>query len=51
MSDESKKVEPTEQGAKPTELSEQDLDKVAGGTITLGPGCILRPPPPPIKGL
>jgi hypothetical protein len=31
MSEESKKVENTEQEAKAAELSEQDLSKVAGG--------------------
>jgi hypothetical protein len=42
MSEESKKIEKIEQDAKqdvkevkPTELSEQDLDKVAGGTTTV----------------
>ena len=49
MSEETKKVEQIEQEAKSTELSEQDLDKVAGGMGPQGPGCILRPPPPPIK--
>ena len=41
MNDESKKIEKIEQEAKqevqevkPTELSEQEMDKVAGGTTT-----------------
>jgi hypothetical protein len=33
MSKETKKIEKTEQEVKPTELSEQELDSVAGGTI------------------
>jgi len=32
MSEQSKKVEQTEQEAKASELMEQDLDKVAGGS-------------------
>ena len=32
MNEETKKIEPTEQKAKASELSEQELDNVAGGT-------------------
>ena len=32
MNEETKKIEPTEQEVKASELSEQDLDQVAGGT-------------------
>ena len=32
MSEDTKKIEKTEQEAKAVELSQQDLDKVAGGT-------------------
>jgi len=42
MSEETKIVEQTEQEAKASELSEQDLEKVAGGGTTKVP-----PPPPP----
>jgi hypothetical protein len=34
MSEENKKVEQSEQVAEASELSEQDLDSVAGGTAT-----------------
>ena len=34
MSEETKKVEKSEQEVKPAELSEQDLEQVAGGTGT-----------------
>ena len=33
MNEETKKIEPTEQKAKASELSEQDLDNVAGGGV------------------
>ena len=32
MNEQTKKIEPTEQEVKASELSEQDLDQVAGGT-------------------
>jgi hypothetical protein len=35
MSEETKKIDQTEQEPKTAELSEQDLDKVAGGTSNL----------------
>ena len=40
MSEETKKVEQIEQEAKEPELSEQDLDKVAGGGGASGPVTI-----------
>ena len=42
MSEESKKVEKIEQELKPTELSEQDLDKVAGGNTVHGSRSNIR---------
>ena len=44
MSEETKKAGKTEQEVKPAELSEQDLDKVAGG----GGGPVM--PKPPVTG-
>ena len=41
MSEQTKKAEKIEQKVEPAELSEQELDKVAGGKGTVGP-----PPPP-----
>jgi len=38
MSEDTKKVEETEQETKPAELSEQALDKVAGGSPILWKG-------------
>jgi hypothetical protein len=38
MSEGIKKIETTEQEAKAAELSQQDLDKVAGGIDWSGPG-------------
>ena len=43
MSEETKKVEQTEQEAAATELSERDLEQVAGGKGA------TPPPPPPDK--
>ena len=52
MSEESKKVEHIEKGAKSAELSEQDLDKVAGGTVKVPPIPPIPIPPtkPPTSG-
>ena len=33
MNEQTKKIEPTEQEAKASELAEQDLDQVAGGGV------------------
>jgi hypothetical protein len=50
MNEESKKIEKIEQSAKSAELSEQDLDNVAGGVTGNDGGCIKRPPIlPPTK--
>ena len=59
MNEESKKIEPTEQEAKASELSEESLDKVAGGgfdyqllpSIKLGPIPHMDDPDPPLKPL
>jgi hypothetical protein len=51
MSEESKKAEEIEQEVKPAELSEQDLDEVAGGVSGNDGGCIPPPkgwPKPPV---
>jgi hypothetical protein len=37
MSEDTKKVEKTEPKASAAELSEQDLEKVAGGVLTVNP--------------
>jgi len=54
MSEESKKIEKkaeqTEQEVKPAELSEQDLDNVAGGGQTMGMKDWGKAPPPPPPG-
>ena len=59
MSDESKKIEKIEQEAKESELSEKDLDNVAGGgggplPIAGGGAVLIVPPhkggPPPTPG-
>ena len=43
MNEETKKVEETKQEPKPVELSEQDLDKVAGGqTKILGSSSNIK---------
>jgi hypothetical protein len=34
MNEQTKKIEQPEQEVKPAELSEQELDKVAGGAVT-----------------
>jgi bacteriocin-like protein len=48
MSEETRKVEEIEQEAKESELSEKELDNVAGGgggPVPIG----VRPPPPPVS--
>ena len=48
MSEETKKVEKTEQEEKTSELSDQDLENAAGGgirTFTTCCGCTLPVPP------
>jgi hypothetical protein len=47
MSEESKKIEKIEHEAKATELSEQDLDNVAGGVTGNDGGCTPNPFPRP----
>ena len=52
MNDETTKSDQLAQPSDSSELSEDNLDQIAGGVFTPGPGCVLRPPPPPpIKDL
>ena len=48
MNEETKKIEPTEQKAKASELSEQELDYVAGATSNdvKGIDIIIKKKPP-----
>ena len=46
MNDETTKSDRPLKPTEASELSEDALEQVAGGAISPGPGCVLRPPPP-----